>query len=319
MKWFLQDTAAPPSSQDKAKDTASGSSAALQDTCWKRFKDVDREASEKYWYVATCIFCAERMRLKTGPARAHSGCPTGHDVRTCSRYRQKSEVSFCQPIVVGTARLQDKSQHTLREALASRDLIELDRDIDCEYSIVTSLSIETLTANVLFIINAVTCLQTEFCTQNVQNVSALDGRLQCTCSLSAVLVYIPIGHAAAGGLCRPRPPPPSQTDQNMAPLAQSLCMNRGAGSGALGFGTGSFEEPLNSRCLHGICVSACWFVPPQCGYNRVKGTSHSVEERISMHLLKPHATSQPSLVSHTHSVTAQLAQPLTRRHTQVPS
>ena len=175
MKWFLQDTAAPPSSQDKAKDTASGSSAALQDTCWKRFKDVDREASEKYWYLATCIFCAERLRLKTGPARAHSGCPTGHDVRTCSRYRQKSEISFCQPIVVGTARLQDKSQHTLREALASRDLIELDRDIDCEYSIVTSLSIETLTANVLFIINAVTCLQTEFCTQNVQNVSALDG------------------------------------------------------------------------------------------------------------------------------------------------
>ena len=53
-------------------------------------------------------------------------------------------------------------------------------------------------------------------------------------------------------------------------------------------------------------------------YKRVKGRSHTVEERISMHPHKPHATSQPSRFSHTHSLTAQLAQPLTAPHTHVP-
>ena len=41
MKWVLQDTGAATSNQNKTKDTASGSSAALQDTCWKIFKGVE--------------------------------------------------------------------------------------------------------------------------------------------------------------------------------------------------------------------------------------------------------------------------------------
>ena len=27
--------------------------APLRDTCWKHFKDVEREASDSYWYWAT--------------------------------------------------------------------------------------------------------------------------------------------------------------------------------------------------------------------------------------------------------------------------
>ena len=60
---------------------------------------------------------------------------------------------------------------------------------------------------------------------------------------------------------------------------------------------------------------------PSC-YKRVKGRSHTVEKRISMHPHKPHATSQPSRFSHTRRLsrlTAQLAQPLTAPHTHVPS
>ena len=37
---------------------------------------------------------------------------------------------------------------------------------------------------------------------------------------------------------------------------------------------------------------------------RVKGGSHTMGERISMHPQKPHATSQPWLFSHTHSLAA---------------
>ena len=36
------------------------------------------------------------------------------------------------------------------------------------------------------------------------------------------------------------------------------------------------------------------------GYQRVKRSSHTGEERTSMHSHRPHATSQPSLFSHTH-------------------
>ena len=45
-------------------------------------------------------------------------------------------------------------------------------------------------------------------------------------------------------------------------------------------------------------------------YKRVKGRSHPVEKRISMHPHKPHATSQPSRFSHTqtqHRLTTQPA------------
>ena len=38
---------------------------------------------------------------------------------------------------------------------------------------------------------------------------------------------------------------------------------------------------------------------PECSYKRVKGRSHTAEKRISMHPYKPHATSQPSRLSHT--------------------
>ena len=81
----LQDIGAAPASQKKTKDTASGSSAASQDTSWKHFKDVEREASDSFWYLAACYFCADRLCLKTGRARAHSGCMTGQNVRICSR------------------------------------------------------------------------------------------------------------------------------------------------------------------------------------------------------------------------------------------
>ena len=39
--------------------------APLQGTCWKHFRDVEREASDSYWYLATCNInvCAERLRL----------------------------------------------------------------------------------------------------------------------------------------------------------------------------------------------------------------------------------------------------------------
>ena len=65
-------------------------------------------------------------------------------------------------------------------------------------------------------------------------------------------------------------------------------------------------------CLRGI---SRWFTPLACGpgapelskshmhmassYKRVKGRSHTVEKRISMHLHKSHTTSQPSRCSHT--------------------
>ena len=55
---------------------------------------------------------------------------------SAARCRQESEISyFCQPIIVGTARLLDIdiSQHALRDAFASCYLIELDRDIDGEH------------------------------------------------------------------------------------------------------------------------------------------------------------------------------------------
>ena len=56
-------------------------------------------------------------------------------------------------------------------------------------------------------------------------------------------------------------------------------------------------------------------------YNRVKGRSHIVDQRVSMQSHKPHATSQPSLFSHTHSagVTAQQAQALRGSHTRPDS
>lgn len=50
-----------------------------------------------------------------------------------------------------------------------------------------------------------------------------------------------------------------------------------------------------------------------------KGRSHNAEERVSTHSRKSHATSQLSLLSPTHSLTAQPPQPLTTHHVNVPS
>ena len=64
---------------------------------------------------------------------------------------------------------------------------------------------------------------------------------------------------------------------------------------------------------------------PACGtavgssYKRAKGRSHTVEIRISVHLHKHRAACQPTRFSHTHSLTAQLAQALIALHTHVPS
>ena len=74
---------------------------------------------------------------------------------------------------------------------------------------------------------------------------------------------------------------------------------------------------LCTRCMqHGGVVGArvflpfstasSWDSPPTavaqlCSYKRVKGRSHTVEKRISMHPHKPHATSPP--VVHTHTQT----------------
>ena len=82
--------------------------APLQGTCWKHFKDVEREARDSSWYLATCKFCAhaERLRLKTGRARAHLGCITGQNVRICGRVPPEIRDQLCQPIIIGTARLQ---------------------------------------------------------------------------------------------------------------------------------------------------------------------------------------------------------------------
>ena len=135
MKRFLQDTFAAPCSQKKTKHAATGSCAALQDTSWKHFKAVERarEASDSSWYLATCSFCAHagQLRLKTdrssSRARAHLDCIAGQSVRNCSLLstcRQKSEISyFGQPIVVGTARLLDNSQHTLRDAFTLHECL----------------------------------------------------------------------------------------------------------------------------------------------------------------------------------------------------
>ena len=51
----------------------------------------------------------------------------------------------------------------------------------------------------------------------------------------------------------------------------------------------SVEENTRSPHITYICILH--------SYKRVKGRSHTVEERISMHSHKPHATSQPSLLS----------------------
>ena len=40
--------------------------------------------------------------------------------------------------------------------------------------------------------------------------------------------------------------------------------------------------------------------PVGSSYKRVKGRSHTVEKRLNMHPHKPHATSQPSRLSHTY-------------------
>ena len=52
---------------------------------------------------------------------------------------------------------------------------------------------------------------------------------------------------------------------------------------------------------------------------RVKRRSHSVDERSSTHAQKTHASSQPSLFSQTHSLTAQLEQPPTNPPPRTPS
>ena len=98
----------------------------LPGTCWKHFKGVEREASESFWYWATFNFHAERLRLITFRARAHFGCINGQTFRICSRVPPEIEDQVCRPIIVGTA------QHTLRDALASRDLIELDLLVDMD-------------------------------------------------------------------------------------------------------------------------------------------------------------------------------------------
>ena len=46
-------------------------------------------------------------------------------------------------------------------------------------------------------------------------------------------------------------------------------------------------------------------------------SGNTVEVRFSMHPHRPHATSQPQLFSHTHSLAAQLAQPLATAHTHI--
>ena len=70
--------------------------------------------------------------------------------------------------------------------------------------------------------------------------------------------------------------------------------------------------------VHG---NGCWRMHVHGSYQRMEGRSHTAEERISMHSHRPHASSQPSLFSHTHNLTsaAQLAQPLPLPHTHVPS
>ena len=76
MKRVLEGTSAARCSKKKPKDTAPDSSrpAALKFTCWKHFKGLERGASDRYWYLATCNFCAhaERLRLKTGRDRSSS-------------------------------------------------------------------------------------------------------------------------------------------------------------------------------------------------------------------------------------------------------
>ena len=116
MKRFLQNTGAAASSQKNTKDTAPGSSAALQDTsvCWEHSTDVEREATsiDSYWYLATWNFCAEQLHLKTVRARSHPGCITGQNVRICSRVPPEIRDHFGQPIIVVTVRLQDTCLHT---------------------------------------------------------------------------------------------------------------------------------------------------------------------------------------------------------------
>ena len=51
------------------------------------------------------------------------------------------------------------------------------------------------------------------------------------------------------------------------------------------------------RAMHAAGFDA---VPYYCSYKRVKGRSHTVEKRLNMHPHKPHATSQPSRLSHTY-------------------
>ena len=86
------------------------------------------------------------------------------------------------------------------------------------------------------------------------------------------------------------------------------------------------------NCGHGCVLGVAGFILPspctsytyKISYKTVQGRIHTEEKRISMHTHGPHATSQPSLsaitvLSHTHSFTAQLAQPREPPHTQGPS
>ena len=169
MKRVLHNTGAATSSQRTTKDTASGSSAALQDTCWKHFKGLERETSDSYW-LAVCmgfvwVHADSFLHIVASPCHSFVTPVTvtgiwppvvsvrmpsddvgrqvnfvhiqmvllGRMTESAARCRQKAEIgTFCQPIVVGTARVRKNSQHTLWDAFASRDLIELDRDIDSE-------------------------------------------------------------------------------------------------------------------------------------------------------------------------------------------
>ena len=81
--------------------------------------------------------------------------------------------------------------------------------------------------------------------------------------------------------------------------------------------TRSLVGDLTFQQFH--CVRASCTCTQKSSYRRVKGRSYTAEERTSMHSHRPHATSQPSLLSHTHSFTTQLAQPREPPHRHVPS
>ena len=126
--------------------------------------------------------------------------------------------------------------------------------------------------------------------------------------------FPPFGHPEQPDICAPDASLGSWLLCPAAALLQGHSGARGLGRPELSQSYMHMASKLFTFTFARTSTPAYPWRSPRCSYKPVKGRSHTVQERISMHPHKPHATSQPSRFSHTHSLTAQLAQPPATPH-----